>query len=177
MKTIGWESNFKTFTRLFNACCHHYCLCSICIQKGKYVIVKKIGRWGTEFVASLRFLFLFFSVCVCVYWRNYQAVLWSSQSWKYGLTFHIHWYGNVVIVSYVIHTVTSSTCCFWQLGCRCANFYLLHFHFFTAHANMVPFSPSEPVITVHHVNLTVFYFVYFVFYGSVSELPTWLLRL
>lgn len=71
-------------------------------------------------------------------------------------------------VSYVIHTVTSLTCCFWQLSCRCEAFlfFFLSLSPFislvedTVHANMVSFSLAQPVIIVHPVNLILFYLVF-----------------
>lgn len=83
-------------------------------------------------------------------------------------------------ISYVIHTATSSTCCFWQLGNRCekchvsSSFFFLFFFFFflsfvlrfftsLVEAHTVPLSPTKPVIIVHPVNLVLFYFHCFVF--------------
>lgn len=50
-KSINGESNFKILWcnhTLLNACCHPNCLCNISIQKGKHIIVKISGKWGSE---------------------------------------------------------------------------------------------------------------------------------
>lgn len=113
---------------------------------------------------------LFVCIYVCVYWRNNEDAMWSSQSlsWTCGLTYFISLIWKCVhTVSYVIHTVTPSICCLWRLVCRCEFVHIsssLLFpppqRFLTVHDNMVPFSLTQPVIIVHRVNLALFYFAF-----------------
>lgn len=70
-------------------------------------------------------LFFFFFLYICLLKEPGCYVIISIAVMKVRVDiFHIHWYGNVYLMSYVIHTVTSSTCCFWQLGCRCENVHI-----------------------------------------------------
>lgn len=111
---------------------------------------------------------LFVCIYVCVYWRNNEDAMWSSQSlsWKCGLTYFIS------LIWKCVHSVICYTYCYifdmlslttglpmWN----CSYFFLFIFppppqRFLTVHKNMVPFSLTKPVIIVHRVNLTLFYF-------------------
>lgn len=101
--------------------------------------------------------------------------LWSFQSMLQNVWVYMHpsyppiW-KNMYILSYVIHTVTSLTCCFLTTGlpvCICSYFFRLMFFFFlllkgypnTVYAMTVPCPLAEPVIIVHPVNRIPFYFV------------------
>lgn len=99
--------------------------------------------------------------------------------WVYIL--HISRYDNVYIVSYVIHTVTSSTRCFWQLGCKCEYVHIVVFDLFPQVSSRLPcilsiqwLCHALPVLIVHPVNHTVFYFLS---PGSIVVFSSWHLRL
>lgn len=112
-----------TFAHLFNNACHGntvFCFFAFRKKKGSTCFVRE-EHWKTVqrlCVAALPLP----AVGVVACFEGTSDVLWSSQSpvvnvWVYIL--HIRRYDNVYIVSYVIHTVTSSTRCPWQLGCKC----------------------------------------------------------
>lgn len=132
---------------------------------------------------------LFVCIYVCVYWRNNEDAMWSSQSlsWTCGLTYFISLIWKCVhTVSYVIHTVTPSICCLWRLVCRCEFVHISSSLFFSPSPEIPYCTRQHGAIFTHSAcnNCTscksrpVFYFAFvFLFLEPVSELSSSILRL
>lgn len=99
---MGWESNFKTFTRLLMHVAIHYRLCSKCIQKReahqlgkkKERKKKKIERCGSELVVcpGVFWMFCYFCKYIYVFIEGTTKMLCdhlNPMSWKCGLTYFI----------------------------------------------------------------------------------------
>lgn len=201
----GWKSNFKNINTPFNACFHCYCHWSImhpkreahtCEKKEREKRKKdqKMWEWTCRqlsvFDCTYFFVYICVSVRVCLLKEQLGCVdhlnpCYGSVDWH--ISYLLIW-KCVHTVSYVIHTVRSSTCCFWQLGCWCEYVCFIHFFlsffFFLLPQRSVIYCTCQrgaikkPVIIVHPVNhIIFFYLVSSVFYESVSELPSWVLRL
>lgn len=80
-------------------------------------------------------------------------VLWSSQSLssKCGFTSFIS--ADMIMCTYVIHTVTWSTRCFWQLGCKCEYVHIFVLWFIFLLSIQWP-CHTLPGMIVHPVNCT-----------------------
>lgn len=164
----------KTFTGLLM----HVAIATIsaiCIGKGKHIIVKKTKtRLEVRGVNTLW-------PPACVYWMLYICLFIEGRmickhlnprhervDWQ--ISYLLIW-KCVHTVSYVIHTVASSTCCFSQPCCWCQNVHISFALYFVCfffpciwaedflHVLTVPSSPTNPVITVHPLNPALFYFV------------------
>lgn len=136
-------------------------------KKGKHRIVKKNKKqdWNMEKWTCCSWVFIFLCTYLCLLKKqpryfNHLNPCRKNEDWH--ISYLLIW-KCVHAVSYVIHTVTSLTCCFWQLSCRCEAFFSLSFISLvedTVHANMASFSLTQPVLIVHPVNLISFYLVF-----------------
>lgn len=142
------------------------------IYKGKHIFVKK-KKIGSQLVISL-LCFWILSLYIHEFIEGTTRMACDHlnpchENVDWHFSYPLIW-KCVHTLSYVIHTVTSWTCCFWQLGCRCeyVSFHRLSFfpsceapyiYLYTVRANMVPFTLTKPVIIVHPVNFTPLYFV------------------
>lgn len=171
MRKIVWKStNFLfflgTFAHLFNNACHgNTVFASLHSKKGKHMFVREENN-GKQCDA---FVLLSTPYCWCrrVFKELGCVVIISIpvvKVWVYIL--HISRYDNVYIVSYVIHSVTSSTRCLWQLGCKCEYVHIFVIWFIPPFPSRLPCILSIQwlchalrVTTVHPVNHILSYFL------------------